>query len=262
MGLGLCVKAPQPQVELVWVHGFLTVLLPIVIVLFVGCKNKVDLGEPPLGPEVSSSSLNDVLIKALGSKSEASISKTESSAYEINFRVETGEIRKISDIATTVLDRVETDQDITIYLSEATTNYTVGKAPDTVVREFRFVIPREVKTASLFSLLDDSASRGPIRRTYHNLRVKTDFVDPPESVRLKEGCGGVRNCQIPITMIAFDEADWQPDGTFNKSLYRYAFSSETPYLANLINGCMTTYVAVETRNYLVTQCKVLRDFTF
>ncbi|MEO0336636.1 MAG: hypothetical protein AAF202_09580, partial [Pseudomonadota bacterium] len=101
-----------------------------------------------------------------------------------------------------------------------------------------------------------------IRESYHDLSVKQLRMAPPPIVSAKEDCGGVPNCELQITRIQYDKAEWSSSSDFQKITYEYDISIDPPYSGLIVRECIATQVKVEKRKYFVRNCMNMRDLLY
>ncbi len=247
----------------------MTLLLPLFIFVFVGCLEKPEAKLADLGKENAPDDIEFALSKATAGKSAYSMKVGERVEYEINIRIENEDITKVSDIAQEVTDKIDQPDKIKYVLHERANNYSSGKV-DTVEREFYINLEKSAPTAAAFqsplayfglnqvkSLADE-----PIRITYHNLSVTELMVPAPDRVAMQPNCLGLVNCELKATNLTFTKAEWYSSTSRDITRYNFTFSTDAPYLGVALDGCLNFLYKTNGREYLVTQCQVLRDFRF
>lgn len=252
-----------------FLHLLMTLLLPLFIFVFVGCLEKPEAKLADLGVENSPDDVEFALSKATYGKTAYSMKVGERVDYEINIRIENEDITKVSDIAQQVTDKIEDANNIKYVLHERTNNYANGKV-DTVEREFYINLEKSAPEAIAFQSPLAYFGLGtvkpmadePIRVSFHNLKVTDVTVPVPDRVAMQPNCLGLTNCELKGTNITFTKAEWYSSTTRDITRYNFTFSPEAPYLGVALNGCLNFLYKANGREYLVTQCQVLRDFRF
>lgn len=99
------------------------------------------------------------------------------------------------------------------------------------------------------------------RVSYHGLKTSRTQAAPPELVRKRPNCGGLPGCSLTLHRIEFDQALWQ-NGRPDKTHFVFEMSPDVPFLASLMNRCVTALVPVGQTKTLLTQCSPVLDFRF
>jgi len=255
-------------------HLLMALALPALLFLLVGCLEKPEAKLVDLGSEVSPDEVEFALSKATHGKPDSSMQLNEKVDYELNLRIENEDIIKVSDISQEVVaidDDVPSAPSVIRHtIDEITTTYEDGK-PDTVKKEFYIDVKKAgdvalqsfnspVSFLRLSSIMAMDAN--PIRTTFHNLLVENIKVAVPDRVAMKPNCLGLENCEMKATHITFSRADWYSDTNRDITHFNFTFSTDAPYLGVALNGCMNFLYRANGREYLVTQCQVLRDFQY
>lgn len=104
---------------------------------------------------------------------------------------------------------------------------------------------------------------GTTKVTYHGLKSKVALEAPPTMVQKRENCAGLPNCQLQVHRISFDMVFWE-NGRPDRVHWEFALSPEAPYLASVLDKCVTGLVALggNQGEILVRQCMPVIDFRF
>jgi hypothetical protein len=99
--------------------------------------------------------------------------------------------------------------------------------------------------------------------TYHGLKTYMRLEAPPELVRKRENCAGLPDCKLRVYNIEFDMVFWDK-GKPDRVHWNLAMSPDAPYLAGLLNKCVTGLAPLGGRQgeILVKQCMPVVDFRF
>jgi hypothetical protein len=73
-------------------------------------------------------------------------------------------------------------------------------------------------------------------------------------------CLGREDCSIEVTDIQLDIVNWTSATEFEKTQIHLIASSETPWMARIIQLCQNGFVEYEGRRLFAYQCLNLRDF--
>lgn len=256
------------------VHFLMTLALPALFFVLTGCLEKPEAKMVDLGKESSPDEIEFALSKATSGKTESSMKEGERVDYEINLRIENEDIIKVSDIAQEVIDKGDhpTNPHQTRFVIHEKTNTYEGGKVDTVEKEYYIDVSKGIEAAATRILnhplnmlrLNSIAAMDsdPIRVSFHNLTVETVMYPAPDRVAMQPGCLGLPNCELKSTHITFSRADWYSDTSRDITHFNFTFSTDAPYLGVALNGCMNFLYRANGREYLVTQCQVLRDFRF
>lgn len=115
-------------------------------------------------------------------------------------------------------------------------------------------VREQAKTnAALKTLSGDSGSNSKV--TYHGLNVVVSKEAPPDLVQKQPGCLGIPDCKITVHRVGFDMVFWE-NGQPERVHWDIAMSPEVPYLASMLNKCVTGLAALSGNqgNILVKQC--------
>lgn len=105
------------------------------------------------------------------------------------------------------------------------------------------------------------------RITFHKLAVTNEVIPAPTLVAQSSQCQGLVGCKIHVTKVEFDMVFWAGDSP-DRIHWEMLLSSEVPYLASLLNKCMTGQVTVPSTTgrapttLLLRQCQPVVNFKF
>lgn len=116
--------------------------------------------------------------------------------------------------------------------------------------------------SSLFPNGVTTAEAAARKVKFHGLKRSVQRVPPPELVRARPNCGGVRDCLIALHTIEFDQVVNGGLKPMEKIHYTFKLSPDVPFLASLMDRCMTTLVSIGTTTTLFSQCAPVVDFHF
>jgi hypothetical protein len=99
--------------------------------------------------------------------------------------------------------------------------------------------------------------------TYHGLKSSVTFEPPPALVQKRENCAGLSNCRLQVHRISFDMVFWE-NGQPDRVHWEFKLSPDAPYLASVLDKCVTGLVALggNQGEVLVRQCMPVVDFRF
>lgn len=108
----------------------------------------------------------------------------------------------------------------------------------------------------------------PTECSYHNVSTKTFKAVPPAAVKNSDNCRNIPNCLIDVTVIEFDEVNWDVDPEGHKIHYRFVISPDVPKLSRRLQVCKQGSVQIkipdkpieEAPRFLVTFCDTVLDF--
>lgn len=252
----------------------LSLMLLVGFVCFViSCTRTVKEKKVDLGPQFSVDDINNALNSVKGDRTPLEIHVGDQALYEINQRIESNEVTVLKDILTQVKDMQEDEYLITYHLEETTQTYTQNKT-DVLKTESEISIakiklpqlpPASVNHTESFSsksLLQAKTKETQNPVTFHNLVLTTGTRQVPEGVSNDPHCRNLNPCELKINELKFDLVEWVTPQQGKMTQYRYIYAANTPYLAHLVLLCIKQLVDNEKRNYLVSQCQVLKDFSF
>ncbi len=105
-------------------------------------------------------------------------------------------------------------------------------------------------------------STASVATTFHNLIVSTTNQAPPDAVTSQPHCGGVPNCMIHVSRIAYDMLVWNDPKTPDKIHREFSISGDVPFFSNVMSECDSLLVPVGTVKTLVTLCSDVTNFRF
>ncbi len=119
---------------------------------------------------------------------------------------------------------------------------------------------RSLKAAGLSS---DTVATLSDSVTYHGLKTSMLFEAPPELVKKRPNCAGLPDCKLRVYRIEFDMVFWDK-GKPDRVHWALAMSPDAPYLAGLLNKCVTGLAPIggNQGEILVKQCMPVIDFRF
>ncbi len=101
------------------------------------------------------------------------------------------------------------------------------------------------------------------RVTYHGLKVSVAKESPPEPVQQAAGCLGIPECKLTVHRVSFDMVFWKGDKP-DRVHWDLAMSPEAPYLAAMLNKCVTGLAKLSDNqgDILVRQCLPVVNFRY
>lgn len=105
--------------------------------------------------------------------------------------------------------------------------------------------------------------------SYHQVSSQKYKIDPPRAVKNSSNCRNIPNCQIDVTVVEFDEVNWDADPVDGyKVHYKFVISPDVPQLSRRLQICKQGSVQVkipdkpieEAPRFLVTFCDTVVDF--
>jgi hypothetical protein len=99
--------------------------------------------------------------------------------------------------------------------------------------------------------------------SYHGLQISEALEAPPVLVQRRENCAGLPNCQLRVHRVRFDMVFWE-NGRPDRVHWEFAMSAEAPYLASVLEKCVTGLAKLggNQGEILVRQCLPVIDFRF
>lgn len=99
----------------------------------------------------------------------------------------------------------------------------------------------------------------------HNLEVVKGVRPPPIGVASQPNCGGISNCLVNYTKIAFDLVVNLTDTTTGETHpervhYELVLSPDVPYLSRLLDFCYQGMVPTQGQKVLVKMCNKVKNF--
>ncbi|MCB9084923.1 MAG: hypothetical protein H6624_11295 [Bdellovibrionaceae bacterium] len=249
------------------IHFALTLFMPVLIFLLVGCTEDPEVKKAELGPQSTVEQVNKALDDAMENRSPMETKVGDQVLYEINQRVETSTVIKLKDVIMDVKTRQEDDKFVIYLIDETTTDYQ-GEEPDVVKKEVEWRIAKpelpELPPLSLSPFRVLTAQQEVLAKappvTFHNLSITKGIRPAPPAVVDTSDCRGLSPCHLNVTEVNFDLVEWPKPDDWKVTKYRYIYSSDTPYPAHLVLLCVKTLVDTEARDYFVSQCQILKDF--
>lgn len=265
---------------LVWIHTSLSFGVVAVLLFFFGCK-EIQEEKASLGSEVQAQSVIDALVLAQGDANPWEIRKGEAVLYDYTQEVEGSPASLFLQVSQQVLQLEDVNKNDRTYLKV----YYVGTEFDPETGEetelsFSREYDPELYGLGQAQLLETQAvenelmdmikpqalqvmnEKPVLRETYHDLGVKQIRMAPPASVSSRSNCGGTPNCELRVTRIRYDKAEWTSETEFQKLTYEYDISIDPPYSGLIVRECIATQVKVEQRKYFVRNCMHMRDYIY
>lgn len=282
MGMGLGMN--KKRGAWIWhtLHLVAAIALPVLFLLITSCiKAKEEPAQ--LGPEVQSSDINGAFAKATqGAPSVDQLQNGQYLYYEENRRLEREETTFLVGTHRITVERTHDDaaKTSTIILHHQEQVRKGDSFEELDHEDPPIVIPDGETTQAVGSLAralaeaplkldlqtqDDATRTGkPLKITYHNLKVWSGQEDVPDDTKAKADCGGLSPCQMNVTYLTYDEAEWYSETDFDKYHYEFVFTTQLPFMGGLYGildrGCVGLYVPINGTNYYVRDCQNLTDF--
>ncbi len=225
------------------------------------------------GPETPVESVQSALSQAAAGTDPTQIKVGEYVDFIENQVVQNQVSSLVSETAQTVVLRNQDSDSIVYTIDQDKVTYKSDGTAQKVSTEFQ-------QTASVHSSVHSSVRssvHSTLRQTlmqmqsaklkYYNLKTSMALSDPPPAVKAAADCGGLSTCQIHIYKISFDQVDYSDDQLGNKIHVDYTISPDVPYLAAILNECLTTLLTVPNGHQgsgevLVQQCSPIQNFHF
>ena len=269
---------------LMWIHTFLSFAVVAVLLFFFGCK-EIQEEKASLGSEVQAQSIIEALVIAQGNANPWEIKKGEAVLYNYTQEVEGSPPTLFQQVSQQVLaleDIRDEEDDSYLFLKVyyVGTEFDPETGEETDISFTRQYDPKvydlepesdfevfQDHNSRLMSMVDDqagfkTASKPIIRETYHDLTVKQMRMAPPATVSSRSDCGGVPNCELRVTRVNYDKAEWTSETDFQKMSYEYDISIDPPYSGLIVRECVATQIKVEKRKYFVRNCMNMQDFIY
>lgn len=130
------------------------------------------------------------------------------------------------------------------------------RSPHALLSALRARVVRQSVASGTVSTMADSV-------TYHGLKTYVTVEAPPELVQKRENCAGLPDCKLRVYNIEFDMVFWDK-GKPDRVHWNLAMSPDAPYLAGLLNKCVTGLAPIggNQGEILVKQCMPVVDFRF
>lgn len=254
-------------------HGLLCLSLPTLLFLLSSCIKSPEVKPTQLGPQASEEEMELALSKALYGVDPWKVKKNQQVIYELNARIENQEqVQPISQITQTVLLHEDTGAHLKFVVEDMERDYSSGeinKSERTEEYDRVFNPPTTVAAAvnplkfiSPLSFFNQAFAIKGKSTTYHNLLFSQGQENPPLAVRQRPDCGGVPDCKLSVTRIAYDEVTWHSDREYDIDKWNFVISRNAPYLAYILERCLAGTVFVNGRYYYVRQCQFATDFSY
>ncbi len=277
--------AAKEQPWWVALHLVLALSVPLVIFGVTSCMEEPKAELASLGVEVDDEELIAAIESVIGplEAGQFTMEVGQSVHYEVNQSIEMTGHQKASDHLQQILHRTESEDSVTYWVRNVDIFYQDDPMNPEVVEtesQLEFVKsspmglqPAQVQSLNLLlsslplaGLSQDLSTTSEdlefVRRSYHNLSLQPErLMAPPRAVREREDCGGLEGCRVLAVDLNYDQVDWFEDGSWYKTRHFYRFSSSPPYLGRLLSYCIYQQVPHGGRDYLISQCQVLRDFS-
>lgn len=85
---------------------------------------------------------------------------------------------------------------------------------------------------------EEDYQQAGLQMSFHNFSKTSFEKDPPEAVRQREDCGGVKNCKLHVTHYSFDQIVVN-NGQKTKTKYTFEISNDVPFFSRALKRCMT-----------------------
>lgn len=284
MGMGLGLKT-KLQIDLgltALLHAAFGILLPLGVLLLVGCQEQITEEDPSVGAEVSEQSVLDELYGAIGDHTPATLSVGAYALYEQNIRVETSAVVKLQEVATQLKERQSFPEFDRLVLEENSINYQEDN-PKVTQRQIIFDVDKQQPaTMTLSAQTPESilfAAAGGLVRTLADV-VRVSFHSLKKSSSITEwttGCDQLPTCRLRTNEVKFSVVSWHADNSYDKNDLTFRFSPDIPRVHRLdppdddplgqltgaaISYCENGKIRSNDQSYFVNTCWVLRDFRF
>lgn len=269
------------------IHLVLVLLIPFLFTQMGGCQINQDMIPIELGPEVEAEKIDQALSLPLQEADPLTMQLGEgfilTETQALGGISDTPSI--VADTSQTVIERSETADSVLMTIIEHKQVYlndgvqkTSTEIPVKIEKN-----PSPESLAKISGLLhslnlketpqnigrtlsaNNTFSSAATKVTYHNLKIKTALEMPPLLVQHREDCAGIPQCQLKVTRVSFDMVFWD-DKTPERVHWDVAMSSEAPYLASVLEKCLTGSVALGSGtgqdHILVRQCQDVTDFRY
>lgn len=258
------------------IHILLSLLLPVILSLFIGCRED-ELGDPvDYGPEENPNAIAEALNEPFSKVNPFGMQPGEFVHFSESQELAAGTAKNIlSDTGITITGRTETAE-LVVYKAIEHKYYYDSNGPRKVSTEKELFAEKNPSASSLStqetSFADLRMMMSPVkmlstimtkkaRVTYHRFSKSFQRVPPPEKVQKRENCGGLPGCMLDLYKIEFDEVVWT-EGEPEKRRYEFAISPSVPYLAHMMSNCVTLLVPYGGTRILLKQCSPIEDFLF
>lgn len=257
---------PRPQAWAI-IHLLITFSIPIALAYFSGCIKppKVDPGQ--LGPEASDTDMEKAVSRAVYGLNPWNANLGQKIISDSNMRIESNDqVQLVARITQTLMKREEpSPTKLRLWVQDCVEKFDSSAPEKTDRSPMEFSRPASLNfnlNSPQFVQSDISASRTPVKTTYHNLEVQSGIMDPPAAVKAKPDCGGVPNCQMRFVKITYDEALWYSSEEYEIQRWSFTISRDAPFLGYMVEKCLASFVPYQGRRVYVRQCEFARDFEF
>lgn len=249
-------------------------LLVIGLTIFISACEEEVAEEENLGEEVSLSKLETTLKNALAGSDPLTMSVGEYVRFELNQKVETGAPITLSYTEEKVEEKID---DVTRWIYKVMVEETVfndgdvktnkqptyeayAKASSAAVVESILQPSHMIQTmSSTLAKVGALEKERPRKITHHNLSVLKTSRALPKAVRENRACLGIANCMVSGTELKFDRVYWYAESK-EKYKFTYFISTQVPYRAQIMEGCLAFLYKTNGKTYYVNQCNLARDF--
>ncbi|MCB0362314.1 MAG: hypothetical protein KDD35_06315 [Bdellovibrionales bacterium] len=280
----------KTQARFLLIQWAFTLVTLVLVIWLVSCTKEPKVEKAELGPQVSLSEINGAIESAMGGRSPLETRVGDQALYETNQRIETGEVTKLKEVLSLVREREENEHFVIYHIEDTTISFEGEQSEslrsETEWRIAKISLPQLPTLGNHSALLDfrkadlyspssvfskfsifpnkqeaPSLSKSP-PITFHNLKLFSDRRPPPTAVREDPECRQLSSCELQTTEMSFDLVEWPSPDNWKTTQYRYVYALNTPYPAHLVLLCVKQLIDTQKRDYLVSQCQILRDFSF
>lgn len=260
------------------IHVSCLIIIPVTISVMASCMEKPKVEQAGLASEVKGEAIDDAFNEALGGANPYAAKEGQAVLFRHNYSVETSEPIDYQQEVLAIKKILSTSEAFTIVYDETFSDLE-SNAPDvTKEKEMEFyplvntsstglnlmsrrVSPSVYKLAMQSNLIP-YADREYTRVTYHGLQVSQVTRAAPQHLQERENCGGLPNCEMRVTRITYENALWYSDVDFDKVTSEVEISTDVPFLGSIILDCTTQQQFIDKRDYVIRNCKSLRDFLY
>lgn len=259
-------------------HFVCAITLPLALLLLMSCIQAHE-EHAPLGPEFDPAQLDEVLNKATNGATPFNLQMNQMVHYEESVRIDnrdpdlhmsthvlnvidrspspgTDSVRVTYHHSNNFLDENGTWQDV-----ETEDTYDIPNS--SAVSAGLLLNTGEKDIASLSQAMQMTPTGAATHISYHNLKVSEGDVEPPKAIKNKAGCGGIPNCRIHVTVLAFDVARWSDDSHYTKISWRYSLTNQLPYMEELfgamVQRCAGFTAVQDGKTHYLNDCQYLTD---
>ncbi len=201
---------------------------------------------------------SEVLLTVIEHKQKYVNGEVQKTSTEIPYRIEKGAPIASSVSAT---HRTESASDIQKFRPEIV-NLLQERTAQTFLSQLkRRAIASEAANEAMKAQRGLSASENKV--TYHGLKVVVAKESPPPLVQQQPNCDGIPECKITVHRVTFDMVFWE-NGKPDRMHWELAMSPDAPYLAGMMNKCVTglAHLAENQGDILVKQCLPVVNFRY